>query len=214
MKDKKNCEQAILQAAEAEFLEKGYTGARTVTIAERAGITHALLHYYFRSKEQLFQRILQEKVHLFAAQIYPVLMDEHIAFPDKIPQIMGQHFDFLTENPLLPRFLLNEAVRHPESFAEIRKKMEPLLKNCPPVIQEQIDNEVNQGRMQPIGAVTLLLDMLMLNVSTILCLPVFRLFYEQEPEELRTLLQRRKSENITLMLQRLQPSTAQQEQRD
>ena len=51
-------EQAILEAAEREFLKKGFDGARTTSIAAAAGVTHAMLHYYFRTKEQLFERIL------------------------------------------------------------------------------------------------------------------------------------------------------------
>ena len=205
MKDKKNCEAEILKAAEAEFLEKGYTGARTVSIAEKAGITHAMLHYYYRSKEQLFQRILQEKAQLFAAHIYPVLMDKQIALPDKIPQVMGQHFDFLTENPMLPRFLMNEAARHPESFAEIRQKVESLLKTCPQQLQLQIDEAVRYGRIAPIQAVTLLTDMFLLNLSTFLCFPALTLFYGEQTEEIQKMLQTRKKENTELILSRLRP---------
>ena len=54
----RNKEQAILEAAEREFIAKGFAGARTTSIAEAAGVTHAMLHYYFRTKEQLFERIL------------------------------------------------------------------------------------------------------------------------------------------------------------
>lgn len=48
-------EERILKAAETEFFTKGFDGARTTSIAERAGVTHAMLHYYFRSKALLFE---------------------------------------------------------------------------------------------------------------------------------------------------------------
>ena len=54
-----NKEQQILEAAEREFLEKGYDGARTTSIAKAADVTHAMLHYYFRTKKHLFERIIQ-----------------------------------------------------------------------------------------------------------------------------------------------------------
>ena len=57
-----NKENDILRAAEREFLAKGFSGARTVSIAQAAGVTHAMLHYYFRTKEQLFARIPDEKI--------------------------------------------------------------------------------------------------------------------------------------------------------
>lgn len=54
-------EQLILEAAEAEFLEKGYGKARTTEIARRAGVNHSMLHYYFRTKENLFEVMFQKK---------------------------------------------------------------------------------------------------------------------------------------------------------
>lgn len=62
-------EQAILEAAEREFLDKGFAGARTTSIAKAAGVTHAMLHYYFRTKEQLFERILDEKTRLMSQSV-------------------------------------------------------------------------------------------------------------------------------------------------
>lgn len=56
-------EYLILQAAEREFMSKGFAGARTTSIAEAAGVTHAMFHYYFRTKEKLFDRIIAEKNH-------------------------------------------------------------------------------------------------------------------------------------------------------
>ena len=57
--EKQSKEQQILAAAEQEFLTRGYDGARTTSIAQAAGVTHAMLHYYFRTKEQLFKRIVR-----------------------------------------------------------------------------------------------------------------------------------------------------------
>ena len=57
-------ESRILIAAEQEFMAKGYAGARTTSIAEAAGVTHAMLHYYFRTKDKLFERIIAEKTAL------------------------------------------------------------------------------------------------------------------------------------------------------
>lgn len=62
MTEYNNTELSILDAAEAIFLEKGYNGASTTKIAERAGVTHAMLHYYFRTKEQIFLKILDKEV--------------------------------------------------------------------------------------------------------------------------------------------------------
>ena len=49
-KEKKSTRQMILEAADAEFLEKGYDGTTTASIAARAKVTHAMLHYYYQTK--------------------------------------------------------------------------------------------------------------------------------------------------------------------
>ena len=61
-KEDKNTEQAILKAAEEEFLKKGYALSKTTDIAKQAGVTHAMLHYYFRTKENLFEKVFSQKV--------------------------------------------------------------------------------------------------------------------------------------------------------
>ena len=62
--DSVTTERKILMAAEREFFEKGFAGARTTSIAESAGVTHAMLHYYFRTKSKLFERIISDKMSL------------------------------------------------------------------------------------------------------------------------------------------------------
>lgn len=65
----KDTESEILKAAEQEFMLKGFDGTKTTSIAHAAGVTHAMLHYYFRTKEQLFERILTEKVQLMSESV-------------------------------------------------------------------------------------------------------------------------------------------------
>ena len=62
-------EAAILKAAEEEFLTKGYAGARTTEIAKVAGVSHTMLHYYFRTKENLFNCVYEQKVKLLSESI-------------------------------------------------------------------------------------------------------------------------------------------------
>ena len=62
MEHKEGTDERILKAAENEFFTKGFAGARTTAIAENAGVTHAMLHYYFRTKEQLFNTVLKRNI--------------------------------------------------------------------------------------------------------------------------------------------------------
>ena len=66
-------EEKILEAASEVFTEKGFAGTRTRDIAEKAGINLALLNYYFRSKEKLFEQVMKIKVVLLFGKIFPIL---------------------------------------------------------------------------------------------------------------------------------------------
>ncbi len=95
-------ENRILKAAEAEFLAKGYAGARTTAIAEAAGVTHAMLHYYFRTKDKLFERILNEKIQLVRDIMLFGIGEPGRPLEERIVATVERHFDFLAANPSLP----------------------------------------------------------------------------------------------------------------
>ena len=76
--EKKSKEQLILEVAESEFFSKGFDGTRTVVIAQKAGVTHAMLHYYFRTKEQLFDRIISDKFELISQMVLNLLKAIHL----------------------------------------------------------------------------------------------------------------------------------------
>ena len=99
-----NTEQSILKAAEKEFLKKGFSGSKTTEIAKEAGVTHAMLHYYFRTKENLFNKVFEEKAKQLA-DTFLSRVDESLPFLEKIKCFIEAHFDLLTANPELPLFI-------------------------------------------------------------------------------------------------------------
>ena len=114
-------EQRIFNAASEVFEEKGYTGARMQEIADRAGINKALLHYYFRTKEQLFGSVFQVLLKKMFENIFSIFTRE-IPFKEKIRLFLDDHIEFLVKNPKLPIFLLNELSHNP-ALAEGIKEM-------------------------------------------------------------------------------------------
>lgn len=117
--DRPDTESRILQAAEKEFLTKGYAGARTTSIAEAAGVTHAMFHYYFRTKEKLFDRIMTEKIALLKDIMSKTVMEPGQSLEDKLRNVIGQHLDFLAANPDMPRFLVGEVFGSPERMGRV-----------------------------------------------------------------------------------------------
>ncbi|MEJ7646958.1 MAG: TetR family transcriptional regulator [Chryseolinea sp.] len=109
-------EEKIKVAARTVFTKKGYAGTRTRDIAKEAGINLALLNYYFRSKEKLFELIMMEKMTTFFGGVTPLLNDVSLTLEQKVSAIAGNYIDLLMENPDLPLFILSEIRMNPEQF--------------------------------------------------------------------------------------------------
>jgi AcrR family transcriptional regulator len=109
-------EEKIKEAAKKVFQKKGYAATRTRDIAEEAGINLALLNYYFRSKEKLFDLVMLEKLEKFFGTVSPVLNNTHTTLEQKITLVSNNYIDLLLANPELPLFILSEVNQHPERF--------------------------------------------------------------------------------------------------
>lgn len=101
-------EEKILLSASKVFTEKGYAGTRTRDIAEEAGINLALLNYYFRSKEKLFEQVMKAKIVLLFGQILPIITNEKTTLEEKIDLATEKYIDILSKNPNLPIFVISE----------------------------------------------------------------------------------------------------------
>lgn len=172
---KSNTEQQILEAAEEEFLIKGYDGARTTSIAEKAGVTHAMLHYYFRTKEQLFERIVAKISAIVVQTIIVAMGDPQKPVMDRIKSGIASHFDLIASHPLLPRFFLNEIVLRPERYhllhADLKQKLTALYTQ----LQMDLDRAAARGEMEAIDVRMLLVSVVSLNVFPFITLPFARL---------------------------------------
>lgn len=123
-------EEKIKEAARTIFHRKGYAATRTRDIAEEAGINLALLNYYFRSKEKLFDIIMFETLSGFFQRMVSVLNDEHSSLDQKVELISANYIDFITKEPNLPMFMLSE----------LRNNSDELLKKLP--IKTMIVNSI------------------------------------------------------------------------
>jgi TetR/AcrR family transcriptional regulator len=92
---RKTAREAILAAAEQAFAQHGLAGARTDAIAAAAGVNNALLYYYFKSKERLYQAVLEEHITGFNEQALEILADPGAA-AEVLLRYVGLHFDFIS----------------------------------------------------------------------------------------------------------------------
>jgi len=119
----KQTEDKIFEAATDVFVEKGMDGARMQDIATHAGINKALLHYYFRTKDQLFNAVFEMIARKTFKKFAPVF-DENLTLEEKIRFFFREHIAFLQANPRLPGFLLNEVNRNPERIKKLLKNVD------------------------------------------------------------------------------------------
>ena len=204
-KHQNNKEQAILAAAKEEFLDKGYDGARTTSIARAAGVTHAMLHYYFKTKEQLFEHIFQETMGMLVEGILEVFTQTDKPFKERIAEALGIHFEVIRENPRLPLFMIREVASRPERFAIIKNVISTFAGNLLIALQRDIDQAVAKGEISHIDATTLLLDMISLNVFPFIVKPVFEAATGLDLNADSKFWELRKQENTQLIMRRLTP---------
>ena len=195
-------EQLILQAAEAEFMHKGFQGAKTASIAKEAGVTHAMLHYYYRTKENLFNKVFDSKMTLIANIIIQSVTNSDVALLERVKLVIESHFDFLVENPDLPRFLINELISQPDKKQIFEDKIRVITSIVIPSLQKELDDEAAKGAIEQIKAFDLILNIVSLNVFVFITFPILKSL-DFSPHTADEFLENRKRENIEVIMRRL-----------
>lgn len=203
-REKPTTEQLILEAAEEEFLLKGFDGARTTVIAERAGVTHAMLHYYFRTKEQLFERIVAKITGLVAQTVLAAMGDPQKPIIERIKSGVASHFDLVAAHPLLPRFFLNEVVLRPERYHLLDDSLKERITMLFAQLQTEADRAAVAGEMEAVDMRQLFVSIVSLNVFPFLALPFAELLLGDLAGNRERFLAARKAEAIETILRRIQ----------
>jgi len=137
----KQTEDKIFEAATLVFEEKGMDGARMQDIANKAGINKALLHYYFRTKDHLFDAVFQKLAGKLFAKFAPVFRED-LTLEEKIRFFYREHITFMQENPRLPGFILNEINRNPARIRKFLKNID--FKKLWAMLAEQHKDELDK----------------------------------------------------------------------
>ncbi len=201
--EKQSKEQQILAAAEQEFLTKGYDGARTTSIAQAAGVTHAMLHYYFRTKEQLFERIVDEKFATMSHSMVAIMGDPSLPIVERIKGGIAAHFDFIAANPLLPRFVINEIVSRPERYEVLYKRAGFVVNSVYNSLQAEVDSAAERGEIERVDVKMLFISIMSLNIFTFVAYPFMEPIMGELMANREQFLAARKTENIETILRRI-----------
>ncbi|MBO5455997.1 MAG: TetR/AcrR family transcriptional regulator [Muribaculaceae bacterium] len=199
----RDTEALIMQAAEKEFLEKGYSGAKTTSIAEVAGVTHAMFHYYFRTKDKLFEKIVAEKMGQLKDLMFSAICNAELPLKERIVLGVECHFDFIAANPLLPRFVFNELYNNPERVGKIQEELFAIAEKLLDNLQSAIDSAASLGQCRKVEARMILLDIISLNIFPFVAEPLIGALLAKDGDRREELLEKRKKENVRTILAKL-----------
>lgn len=189
---KKNpLEEQILQTAEELFMEKGFDATSTTDIAKKAGCNQALVHYYFRTKENLFMQIFAKKQEMVFACLK---LSKDSDFKTALSDFIDAYFELLMKNRKLPFFIINELIMRDDRRQYFRKKViqSPDYIAYYGLWNSMLQKEIEEGHIRPIELSDLTLHVVSLLVFTFISLPLYSDFFEKHETEISAYLNHRK----------------------
>lgn len=200
----KDMEKTILEAATKLFLEKGFASTSTTEIAKEAGCNQALVHYYFRTKERLFEAVFADKFQTFASNILQINQGE-FTFEEKLRLKVESHFDMLMENPKLPLLIAYEMNTNPKRMQSMKEKLGELPAMVFANFQAELDAEIEKGNIRETKVIDLIFNILALNLSVFIIGPIMKSFAGLSDDEFAAMVSNRRTENVNAILKNLRP---------
>lgn len=169
----------ILDAARSSFLQRGTSGARMQEIADEAGVNKALLHYYFRNKDSLAAAVFKREARRLIPPVLETLASER-SLEEKVRRVVRLYMEVLADAPKLPSYVLAEMNYHPErleTFVADVTGGHPAEhgRRAREVLERQIAEEVAAGRMRPVDADQLMVNLIALCIFPFVARPMLRL---------------------------------------
>jgi TetR/AcrR family transcriptional regulator len=185
-----NTEKNILEAAKSVFQSKGMDGARMQEIADGAGINKAMLHYYYRSKQLLFEAVFKNAFSLLAPQLNAILNDDS-SIELKIRNFTANYISFVEKHPYLPNFVIQELNRNQDFAMKLKEN------NGFPNLEKfkiQVKNEIDRGVLKPISAEQLFINIMALNIFPFVARPLIMAFANVDDSAYKQIVEDRKTE--------------------
>lgn len=184
-------EQRILEAAKKVFLLRGLDGARTQEIADEAGINKAMLHYYFRNKDRLFQMVFDS----ISSKIVPdltAIVEQDLPIVVTLDRIIHRYIDFIAENPKVPLFLISELTKDPERIKNLLNQTQNFSK-----MQNfgmKLLQEMQAGTIKQVNPLHLVLNVISMCLFPFIAQPMVQQIMKISDEEYAFVLSQRKDE--------------------
>ncbi|MGD1892328.1 MAG: TetR/AcrR family transcriptional regulator [Cyclobacteriaceae bacterium] len=179
-------EERIKQAATKVFVQKGYAATKTRDIAEEAGINIASLHYYYRSKDKLFELVIGEALRNFS-KVMDSIFNNDLPLHEKIRIFVERYIDFIKENPMVPLFIVAESQHNPETVDKLMAHEQTLDK-----LEAQFKELAEQGVIRKMHHAHFMMNMVSLTIFPFLMKPLLLHKIELSLDEYNNLLEERK----------------------
>ena len=190
-------EQRIIEAARKVFTQRGFDGARMQEIADEAGINKALLHYYFRSKEKLFEVIFADLLGKFQVAFQAIFASDK-SFTEKIRLMVETDIDILMRYPDMPLFVISEIARNPQKIAG--RVSGAGLSGMVEEFARQVRSAARRGEIRKADPLELLINILALNRFPFVGKPMIRAIAELSEESFLAMMKRRKKQVADLVI--------------
>ena len=206
METNETMETRIREVAQELFFKQGYAATSTTQIAKEVGCTQALVHYYYRTKENLFRQIFLEQVEAALNVIGRSLANEQ-SFEDFLKSAISMYFDALQKNPRLPYFVLEELANNPERRKYLREHFvkKPSYVMLYMQLEARVKAEQQSGRLAKVEPFDIMTSVASLTVFTFISLPVYQDLLSRTDEQVKEFVAHRKEEITRLILQGLRP---------
>ena len=168
---------AILKAAEQIYSEHGLAGARTDAIAAAAGVNKALLYYYFKSKESLYEAVVGSQMRAFYQQALEVLSAKGPARPILL-RYVSYHFDFMSTHPHYPRIFQRMMMEGDPTLERMIRQNSHLLKNR---LLPLLERGVKSGEFRHVNKVHAIVSIAGVTAHYFNIAPALRMITGQDP---------------------------------
>lgn len=191
-------EQEILRAAEEEFFMNGYDATSTAVIAKRAGVTHAMVNYYFRTKEKLFIQILDNHVYELLSSLKPVMKAEGNLLDVAVDAAVAI-FDKMNEIRRFPYLLSDISRTHPDFLARYKETVGTVCSESLKLHQIRLEKHIAEGLVAPCTMNDIYSTVLSLATAPFMMLPVMENVGSHTEEQIDAFLSDRKKEMVKIL---------------
>jgi AcrR family transcriptional regulator len=180
-------EDKILDAARQVFHQKGFNGARMQEIANLAGINKALLHYYFRNKESLFEKIFNETFGQIASKLNEIFLSE-MTLMTKIEIFVNFYINFISKHSYIIQFVINALQDKPDQLREIILKQNL----SPGLLLEQVQKQLKDEMGLDIDPLHIYINILGLVIFPVVAKPLIQSIFAIPDDKMSVFLEERK----------------------